>query len=108
MPGWTRFAPAEQWIRKAGLNRDEPSRHANVPEAVPGVTKAVVDSQMRDTLFREFVEYQKHQAPVIRSAAQLNPQQRDLLIRDFVQYLKVNAGSLDRRQRELLFAGSVQ
>jgi uncharacterized protein len=108
VPGWTRFAPAEQWIRKAGLNRDEPSRHANVPETVPGVTKAVVDSQMRDTLFREFVEYQKQQAPVIRSAAQLNPQQRDLLIRDFVQYLKVNAGSLDRRQRELLFAGSVQ
>jgi hypothetical protein len=112
VPGWTRFAPAEQWIRKAGSG--ESSRHANVREAAPGVTRVVLDSQMRDTLFSEFVEYQKQQAPVIRSAAQLNPQQRELLIRDFVQYLKgqtnptISVGSVDQRQRAALFAQFVQ
>ena len=114
VPGWTRFAPAEEWIRKAGLDGGGPARHANVQEPLPGVTRVVLDSQMRDTLFREFVEYQKQQAPVIRSAAQLNPQQRELLVRDFVQYLKrqtnttISAGSLDRRQREALLAELVE
>jgi TRAP transporter TAXI family solute receptor len=108
VPGWTRFAPAEQWIRKAGLDSGEPSRHASTQEAVPGVPRAVLDFQTRDTLFREFVEYQKQQAPVIRSAALTSPQQRELLIRDFVQYLRISAGSMDQRQREALFAQFVQ
>jgi TRAP transporter TAXI family solute receptor len=114
VPGWTRFAPAEQWIRKAGLDSGEPSRHANAQEAVPGVTRVAVGSQMRDTLFREFVEYQKQQAPVIRSAAQPNPQKRELLIRDFVEYIKgqtnttISVGSLDQQQRDALFAQFVQ
>jgi TRAP transporter TAXI family solute receptor len=108
VPGWTRFAPAEQWIRKAALDSGEPSGHAKVQEAVPGVTRVVLDSQTRDTLFREFVEYQKQQAPVIRSAALTSPQQRELLIRDFVQYLRISVGSMDQRQREALFAQFVQ
>ena len=36
VPGWTRFAPAEEWIRKAGLDSGEPSRRANVQERRAG------------------------------------------------------------------------
>jgi uncharacterized protein len=62
VPGWTRFAAADQWIRKAGLESREPTRHADLndgtmPErdAMPG--EALRDPQQRNALFAEFVAY---------------------------------------------------
>jgi uncharacterized protein len=62
VPGWTRFAAADQWIRKAGLESREPTRHADLndgtmPErdAMPG--EALRDARQRNALFAEFVAY---------------------------------------------------
>ena len=62
VPGWTRFAAADQWIRKAGLESQEPTRHADLndgtmPErdAMPG--EALRDPRQRNALFAEFVAY---------------------------------------------------
>jgi TRAP-type uncharacterized transport system substrate-binding protein len=33
VPGWTRFAAAQEWIRKAGLDTDGPTRNARVDDS---------------------------------------------------------------------------
>jgi len=60
VPGWTRFPPAEEWIRQAGLNDGGPAydspRHAAVTD---GSTAAALSAAERDAIFKDFVDYRK-------------------------------------------------
>jgi uncharacterized protein len=84
--GWTRFPPAEQWLKKAGLN-PEPNK-ATAQEQVP------LDPKKRDALFREFAEYQRTPRPK-NATMNLDSNQRDELFREFAQY---------RKQRHVIIA----
>jgi hypothetical protein len=56
--GWTRFSPAEQWLKKAGLTPEE----SRTPIFVHLDTKqreALFKDFQREVLFREFAAYQK-------------------------------------------------
>jgi uncharacterized protein len=64
--GWTRFAPAEQWLKKAGLTPNE-----------TGTSVAGLDTKQRETLFKdfqrevlfqEFAAYQKAHQPGVTVA----------------------------------------
>jgi len=85
VPGWTRFAPAEQWIRKAGLDNHEWSREASVHEEV---TTEALGPQERAVIFREFVDYQRRQNHTAGYAQFLDKLQRDALFTEFVDYQK--------------------
>jgi uncharacterized protein len=115
VPGWSRFPPAEEWIKRAGLNEGESHRHAAIPQGSPGsVTvherdaifaefadyqrrKAALAPQQREALFREFAEYQSRKAP-------LNPNQRDALFKEFAEYQKHRTGAAALEQRPLTSA----
>jgi TRAP-type uncharacterized transport system substrate-binding protein len=56
--GWTRFSPAAQWLKKAGLTPQEPK-----------TTVVHLDTRQRETLFKDFV-------------------QREALFREFAAYQK--------------------
>jgi uncharacterized protein len=85
VPGWTRFAAAEQWIagEHAG-NREDSGRSGSTQE--PGTNApssagsdegsqiSTLDTEQREALFREFLEYQKDQ--------------KQALFGDFQAYLK--------------------
>jgi hypothetical protein len=109
VPGWTRFAPAEQWIRKAGLDNDAPPRRADLDEVIIERTAAALSPHERNVIFAEFSNYQKWQHYATSSAGLPDPRQRDALFREFVDYQKRqtheanSAGSLDPRQRDTLF-----
>jgi uncharacterized protein len=109
VPGWTRFAPAEQWIRRAELGNDERHRTAGLHETVTQGKTAVLSAQERDVVFTEFVDYQKRQTQTVKNAGLLDPPQLDLLFTEFVDYQKrqthtvKNAGLLDPRQLDVLF-----
>jgi TRAP-type uncharacterized transport system substrate-binding protein len=109
VPGWTRFAPAEQWIRKAGLDYGAPPRRADLDEVITQRRAAALSPQERDVIFTEFSDYQRRQHHVTGSAGLQDPRQRDALFREFVDYQERqtreanSAGSLDPRQRDALF-----
>jgi TRAP-type uncharacterized transport system substrate-binding protein len=117
VPGWSRFPPAEEWIKRAGLTAGDSHRHAAIPQGSPGSLtvrsltvherdaifaefaeyqrrKAALDPQQRDALFREFAEYQSRKAP-------LNPNQRDALFKEFAEYQKHRSGAAALEQRLL-------
>jgi uncharacterized protein len=107
LPGWTRFPPAEEWIRQAGLNDGEPAydspRHAAVTE---GGT-AALSVQERDAIFKEFVDYRKRWTPhPLDRAGVFDPQQRDALFQEFAAYQKrySHAAFLKQRPLDSVFA----
>ncbi len=56
--GWTRFSPAVQWLKKAGLTPEE-SRTTVVHLDAKQREALFRDFAQRETLFREFAAYQK-------------------------------------------------
>ena len=88
VPGWTRFAAAEQWIagEHAG-NREDSGRSGstqqpggNAPVSAgsdEGAPTSALDTEQREALFREFLEYQKNQ--------------KQSLFGDFQAYLKAHS-----------------
>jgi uncharacterized protein len=97
VPGWRRFAAAEQWMRKAGIESREPTRYANRNEGMtPGRTErlssqegdatpgeALRDPRQRNALFAEFAAYRKGQS---LQKASMDSRQRDALFAEFVAY----------------------
>jgi uncharacterized protein len=75
--GWTRLPVAEQWLKKAALT----------PEPGEASTKdrVTLDPKERETLFREFADYQRTRGRQ-KAAIYLKPEQREALFRDFAQY----------------------
>jgi len=132
VPGWTRFAPASQWIKSAEGDSNKPTRMAGDPLATEGsttspaqvqsagagdlepssaeratksvsidfngepplppstATGAQVNDQVslnagqRHALFREFLEYEKHQT----QKAEHTPSQKEALFVEFQAYVK--------------------
>ena len=88
VPGWTRFAAAEQWIagEHAG-NREDSGRSgsthgpgANAPPSAgsdEGAPTSTLDTEQREALFKEFLQYQKNQ--------------QITLFADFQAYLKAHS-----------------
>ena len=101
--GWTRFPPAEQWLKKAGLTPepDKATEHAQIP----------LDPKEREVLFRDFAEHQGPIEPRKASAQQqvpFDPEHREALFRAFADYQKTldfakAAVNLDPKQRDALF-----
>ena len=110
--GWTRFAAAQEWIRKAGLEKNGPTRNARVNDSDAKRGMAALGPQQRNALFTEFTDYRKRQTHATSSAGVLDPRQRDALFAEFVAYQKRqahetnNTGVLDPRRRVALFAAS--
>lgn len=88
VPGWTRFAAAEQWIagEHAGNREDSGksgSTHepgANAPPSAgsdEGAPTSTLDTEQREALFKEFLQYQKNQ--------------QKTLFADFQAYLKAHS-----------------
>ena len=107
VPGWTRFPPAEEWIRQAGLNGGEPTygspRHAAITEG----STAALSVQERDAIFKEFVDYRKQWTQhALGRAGVFDPQQRDVLFREFAEYRKrySHAASVEQRPLDPSFA----
>ena len=107
VPGWTRFPPAGEWIRKAGLNDRGPAHDSPWHAAVTQGSMAALSVQERDAIFKEFVDYRRrwtqHQ---LDRAGVLDPQQRDALFREFAEYQKRYSHTASSEQRPLdpLFA----
>ena len=88
VPGWTRFAAAEQWIAAEHMGNREDSGKSGSTQA-PGANAppsagsdeapqtSTLDKKQREALFREFVEYQKNQ--------------KQTLFADFEAYLKAHS-----------------
>jgi hypothetical protein len=112
VPGWTRFAAAQEWIRKAGLDTNGPTRNAGVNDSDARRGMTALGPQERNALFTEFVAYRKRQTQATNSGGVLDPRQRDALFAAFVAYQKretrttTSAGALDPRQRAALFTAS--
>jgi TRAP-type uncharacterized transport system substrate-binding protein len=88
IPGWTRFAPAEEWIRKAGLSEKQPLEGSRRYAAANG-SAPVLQSPERDAIFREFVDYQRRQArQQANGGAARDANMRDALFREFAAYQK--------------------
>jgi uncharacterized protein len=105
LPGWTRFAPAEERIRHAGL--DEPDgklRAAQPGDAKPGKDgqealfkdfAGYLQKEQREALFRDFAEYRSMVTRETAAAELSRPVAREQLFKDFVAYRKAqtrNAG----------------
>ena len=112
VPGWTRFAAAQEWIRKAGLDTNDAARNARVNDSDAKRGMAALGPQERNALFVEFTDYQKRRTHASSSAGVLDPRQRDALFAEFVAYQKRqthatnSTGVLDPRQRVALFAAA--
>jgi uncharacterized protein len=88
IPGWTRFSPAAQWLKKAGLTPHESittiehlDTKATAQEQVP------LDAKEREALFREFADYQRTLEPD-KARARLDPKRREALFQEFAEYQK--------------------
>ena len=88
VPGWTRFAAAEQWIAgEHSENREGSAKSgstqqpgANAPPSAgsdEAPQTSTLDKKQREALFREFLEYQKNQ--------------NQTLFADFQAYLKAHS-----------------
>jgi TRAP-type uncharacterized transport system substrate-binding protein len=110
LPGWTRFGPADEWIRSAGLARQNAARYADLARA--GGREAppfLANPEQRDALFKDFVAYEQREREAVQASAQLDALQRDALFRDFVAYQQREreaaqaSAQLDALQRDALF-----
>jgi uncharacterized protein len=88
--GWTRFAPAEQWVQKAELDQRGPHR---LQQTAAAGTAGSLDLHQREALFADFTAYLKQQSTAAGSTRPLNPEQRAALFADFAAYLKQQASS---------------
>ena len=79
--GWTRFAPAEQWLKKAELTPEPNS--ATAQERVP------LGPKEREALFRQFADYQRT-PDFAKAAVHLGLKQREALFRDFAEYRRTH------------------
>jgi TRAP-type uncharacterized transport system substrate-binding protein len=79
--GWTRFPPAEQWLKKAEL-APEPNS-ATLQERVP------LGAKEREGLFRQFADYQRT-PDFAKATAYLGLQQREALFREFAEYRRTH------------------
>ena len=72
IPGWTRFAAAEQWITEEhARNREDSGKSGSTQEPGAGAQPSagsdeeppisVLDKEQREALFREFLDYQENQ-----------------------------------------------
>jgi uncharacterized protein len=61
--GWTRFSPAAQWLKKAGLTPEESK--TTVVHLDTKQREALFKDFQRETLFREFATYQKEHRQTI-------------------------------------------
>jgi TRAP-type uncharacterized transport system substrate-binding protein len=88
IPGWTRFAAAEQWIagehagtrEGTGTSGSTQQPGASAPPSAgsdEGAPTSTLDTKQREALFREFLEYQKNQ--------------KQTLFADFQAYLKAHS-----------------
>src|SRR5438067_1655617 len=95
VPGWTRFAAAEQWIAGEHAVRQEDngksgSTHEPGTSAPPSAGSdedlpiSGLDKKQRDALFKEFLDYQKSQ--------------KQSLFADFQSYVKAHSSAGDARQ----------
>jgi hypothetical protein len=100
--GWTRFPPAEQWLKKAELTPelDKATEHAQIP----------LDPKDREVLFRDFAESETHAARKASAQQQVpfDPEHRETLFRAFADYQKTldfakAAVDFDPKQRDALF-----
>lgn len=97
VPGWTRLAAAEQWIKGAGSDDGQQPHASPRHAAVTQEGVAALTVQGRDALFKEFVAYQKQQLQHRANlTGPLDPQQREALFRAFAEYQKqhIRAASL--------------
>lgn len=142
LPGWTRFAPASQWIKSAERDREKPTRvagpplpmegsttsPAQVPDAGSGEVEPIANPNsvsngeplsppttagpkepkasdqtssnagQLDRFFREFLEYQKHEAQKTKA----DPSKNDALFAEFQAYVRQQlqqpGRSLDRQK----------
>jgi uncharacterized protein len=96
VPGWTRFAAAEQWIagEHAGTREDTGTSGstqqpgASAPPSAgsdEGPPTSTLDNEQREALFREFLEYQNNQ--------------KKSLFADFESYLKAHSSDLVAHDR---------
>ena len=84
--GWARFAPAAQWLKKAGLIPGE-----SVTTVVHLDTKQrealFRDFTQREALFREFAAYQRA-SDTAREQVPLDAKVREALFQEFADYQK--------------------
>ena len=113
VPGWTRFATAQEWIKKAGLDVNEPVREARFGEAVAPPPPAAAQSPAeRDALFADFAAYRKRLSDTAKGAGVLDPGQRGALFAEFVAYQKrlasgeSGAGRRDARLQDARYAAA--
>jgi hypothetical protein len=111
--GWTRFAAAQDWIKKAGLDSNGPTRHARADEGGGKREAVAMSPQERNALFTQFDAYRKRQTAQLDSTGLLDARQRDALFAEFLAYQKQqtrnlnSAGLPDARQPGAGFAVSV-
>jgi hypothetical protein len=89
VPGWTRFAAAEQWIAGEHRNREDNGKSGSTQEPGGGAPPSAgsdedlsisgLDKKQRDALFREFLDYQKNQ--------------KQSLFADFQSYVKAHSST---------------
>src|SRR5438477_5767851 len=89
VPGWTRFAAAEQWIAGEHGNRDDNGKSGSTREPGAGAPPSAgsdedlpisgLDKNQRDALFREFLDYQRNQ--------------KQSLFADFQSYVKAHSSA---------------
>src|SRR5436190_6792771 len=95
VPGWTRFAAAEQWIaREHAGNREASGKSGSTREPGAGAPPSAgsdedlpisgLDKKQRDALFREFLDYQKKQT--------------QSLFADFQSYVRAHSSAGHARQ----------
>jgi uncharacterized protein len=65
--GWTRFAAAQDWIKKAGLDSNGPTRHARADEGGGKREAVAMSPQERNALFTQFDAYRKRQTAQLDS-----------------------------------------
>jgi TRAP-type uncharacterized transport system substrate-binding protein len=61
--GWTRYPPAEQWIKQAGLTPQiTTASAAEPPRRALDAQAQILDPQEREALFREFAAYERRES----------------------------------------------
>ena len=95
VPGWTRFAAAEQWMaREHAGSREDSGKSGSTQEPGAGAPPSAgsdedlsmsgLDKKQREALFREFLAYQRNQ--------------KQSLFADFQSYVKAHSSAGDARQ----------
>ena len=101
VPGWERFAPAEEWIKAHAKNeRGYPSHHAsalphgsNSAQLTSGDLRgSLTDATELNELFTDFLRYAQQQETVIGTTSKSAgiSDERKQLFTDFLQYLNQN------------------